>query len=145
MGILADLFVATPEAALDYHSSVDKVALHQKYEIVELRGLTGTELGVLWSILDGKEWNIETHSLKEIQFGENGETWLFLFPNSFVELLRSIDSSRMQTVLLQWVSSEEIALSGASTEDVRTILESLIKVAERSHASNKNMYLWGSV
>jgi hypothetical protein len=138
MGIIADLFISTPEAAIQYQSTLEKPALHQQYESIEFKGLTGLEFGILWAILEKEEWDIDKHSLTEIQFGEDGETWLMLFPERLVNQLRSIDSSSFEAILLQWSNAEEFQLNGITSEDIRPIFESLIKLATKSSSLLKN-------
>ena len=89
MALLADFFVAPMEDALQYEESLsNRPTSLQKYRPAEYTSLTGLELGILWAMLLGEEWDANRHMLTEVKFGDGGETWLFSFPRQLVELLR---------------------------------------------------------
>src|SRR5262245_37662175 len=99
MGILADIFIATPEAANDYEASLSRErASHiAKYQPVEYKGLTTLEFGTLWGLIAGEKWDVEKHLLEDISYGEGNESWLCRFPPALVALLAGIGKAMIHS------------------------------------------------
>lgn len=144
MGILADIFVATEDEALAYESSIDSDDI-EKYERVEFKGLTGLEFGTLWAILENEEWDVDVHMLEDVSYGEDGETWLMMFPDELISLLCSVENNNFESVLDQWAITEELQMSGWEPAEVGTVLEDLIRLAKTAQSSKRGLYLWGSL
>lgn len=144
MGLLADVFVTPPDDALEYESLVqNRAALVEKYQPAEYRNLTGLEFGSLWAILTNEKWNYDKHKLKEIGFGEGGETWLMEFPSDLISLLSSLDDGELPAVAAKWAKTEELVLRGG--DDVDELLADLRRLAIQSNKSGEPMFLWGSL
>ena len=144
MGITADFFVATPADALAYEASLsNRAASIEKYQPVEYKNLTGLELGILWSMLEGEEWSIEKHDLVHVHFGDGGETWLMLFPDPLVALLVGIEDSQLPEIARRW--SEIGELSQWAPRDTLEVLKDVRRLAVRSQEAGFGLYLWGSL
>jgi hypothetical protein len=144
MGILADIFVATEDEALAYESSIDSDDI-EKYERVEFKGLTGLEFGTLWAILENEEWDVDVHMLEDVSYGDDGETWLMMFPDELISLLCSVENNNFESVLDQWAITEELQMSGWEPAEVGTVLKDLIRLAKTAQSSKRGLYLWGSL
>ena len=145
MGILADLFVSTPEEAIAYEAAIGTAQIEKRYERAEYKGLTGLEFGTLWAILEGKEWDVDKHMLEEIHFGPDGETWLMKFPAELIGLLISADAAKTEAALNSWAQTEELQMNGVTLEDVRPIFTDLVRLANIANTEQESLYLWGSL
>jgi hypothetical protein len=147
MSIIADIFVATPEAAADYAASQlrGRPAHIKKYQPAEYRGLTPLEFGSLWALIAGEEWNAKKHMLAEVSYGDGNESWLFRFPEPLVRLLAGLNDRQVDQYSVEWAKTEELQLSGSTPADVRPIISDLRRMAKSALASGQPMYLWGSL
>ena len=140
MGII----VATPADALAYEASLsDRAASIEKYQPAEYRNLTGLEFGILWAMLEGEAWNLDKHDLVHVHFGDDGETWLMLFPERLVELLANIEDSQLANVAQRWSEIEELSLW--TPKDTLDVLTDVRRLALRSQETGIGLYLWGSL
>ena len=144
MSILADFFVSTPEQAIQYASSIEAhVALKATLQPFETNGLTPLELGTLWAILAGTEYDAKKHALEDVRWGERNESWLFRIPEALVGLLASMNQHSLDSVSETWSETEELQ---CSPRDVQPVLTALRDLADRQmHAKGQSLYLWGSV
>lgn len=144
MGILADFFVSSPEQALQYASSPETHAtLKSALQRFEASHLTSLEMGTLWAILDGTEYDPKVHVLEDIHWGEDSESWLHRFPDSFVFLLAGLDERSKAATGDAWAQTEELQCSPG---DVLPVLAALHALATRQRQSHgKSLYLWGCV
>ena len=144
MGLLADFFVAPADQALLYEDSLnDRAASVQKYKPAEYKNLTGLELGILWAMLLGEEWNVKKHMLTEVRFGDGGETWLFSFPPELVELLASLSDEQLDVTAIKWAETEELALWEA--QHTKELLIDLRQLSKDAVSSGNDLFLWGSL
>ena len=63
MAILADIFVSSPTDAPNYESLQSTGQLGRALEVVQFKGLTNLEFGILWAIIEGKEFDFGRHAL----------------------------------------------------------------------------------
>ena len=147
MGILADLFVATPPEAAVYEETLlrDNVAVEERYNPAHFRGLTDLNFSILWAILLDEKWDLKRHSLTTIVLEEPGETWLFQFPQPFCEKLAALPDDDLRRLSQAWVATEELSLDGWTLDDVVPVLERLRELSKRSLDSGEFLFLWGSV
>ena len=147
MGIITDIFVATPEGAADYAASQlrGRPAHIKKYQPAEYRGLTPLEFSSLWALIAGEEWNSKKHMLAEVSYGDGNESWLFSFPEPFVRLLANLSEKQVDQYSIEWAKTEELQLSGSTPAEVRPIIVDLRRMAKSALASGQPMYLWGSL
>lgn len=142
MGILADFFVASPEDARRYASpdSVGDTKLREQIAPAEWKGFTPLELGTLWAILEGQDWNIKRHWLIEELLESQGESWLFRFPQPLVDLLASATEEQLASANSAWAATEELQWPPA---ELRPLVSDLQRLAKQSRATGFHMYLWG--
>jgi hypothetical protein len=145
MGILADIFVASPDAASDYAASQlrGRAAHIAKYQPAEYKGLTSLEFGTLWALIAGEDWDVKKHMLEEISYGDGNESWLCRFPEPLVVLLAALTDAQVDKYAAAWSKTEE--MSGSTASDLRPIIVDLRRMARASTSSGKDMYLWGSL
>ena len=145
MGILSDLFVATPAAANDYAASILRGrAVHTaKYHPAEYKGLTTLEFGMLWALIEGAEWEIDKHMLEEVSYGEGNGSWLCRFQSPLVDLLSQLTDAHIDKYAAAWAQTEE--LSGSTASDLRPIVADLRRLAIDARNSGQQLFLWGSL
>ena len=144
MSILADFFVSTPEQAMLYASSIEAHrALKATLQPFETNGLTPLELGTLWAILAGTEYDAKKHALEEVRWGERNESWLFRLPDELVGFLAGMNQHALESASDAWSQSEELQ---CSPRDVQPALTTLRDLADRqTRVDGQSLYLWGSV
>jgi hypothetical protein len=147
MGILADIFVATPEAANEYAASQlrGRPAHIAKYQPAEYKGLTALEFGTLWALIAEEGWDVNKHMLEELSYGAGNESWLCRFPPPLVGLLVGVTDVNIERYAAAWAQTEEMEMSAATLSDVRPIIVDLRRLAIAAQASGQDMYLWGSL
>ncbi len=129
MSILADFFVSTPEHAIQYASSIEAhVALKATLQPFETNGLTPLELGTLWAILAGTEYDPKKHALEEVRWGESNESWLVRLPDALVGFLAGMSQHSLDSASETWSQSDELQ---CSPQDVQPALAALRHLADR--------------
>lgn len=136
MGILTELFVATPDEAAG-HDGDARVGS----ERVQLGGLTSLEFESLWAILEEEEWNPEKHSLREVAASE--ETWVFAFPDACIDRLRQVKQEEIPDAAMQWAATEE--LDGSDPSDLVPAVEALVRLAGSARSGGRGLFLWSSL
>ena len=144
MGLLCDLFVNSHEEELAYESTtpLDRNARLKRFDPAEFKGLTSLEFGTLWAILAKEEWDSDKHMLIDVAFGEGNESWLHQFQDDYVELLSKLDKNAIDTAAQAWSETEELS---CSAEDVRPVVEALVRLSQQSISQSKGLYMWGSL
>lgn len=144
MGIIADIFVSTPQDADTY----DDLAISgeelpgDRFERVEFKGFTPLEFGTLWAILERRDWDESQHQLEHIAHRDEGESWLERFPPALVELLAGLSDQKLEETSVVWGQTEELECDGPQLVPV---LQGLRKLARSAVANHRSMYLWGSL
>jgi len=147
MGIVADIFVATPEAAADYSASQlrGRPAHIKKYQPAEHKGLTPLEFGSLWALISAEKWDAKKHMLTEVSYGDGYESWLLSFPDPFVRLLANLNDKQVDQYSVEWAKTKTFQASGVTAAEVRPIIVDLRRMAKSAITSGRPMYLWGSL
>lgn len=146
MGLLSDFFVASKEEAKRYADRMSEKD-QSKTTASQLRpaehtGLTDLEVGTLWAILEGKEWDADLHELESDESGDDeGDFWLFRFPDRLVQLLAHAEHSALEAALHQWAETEELQVDA---EELRPVVMDLQRLAKQAIGDQKSVYLWGS-
>jgi len=143
MGILSDFFIATPEQAVRYAKRYDEPdkgnAITQLLKPLELKNLTGLEMGTLWAILEGVEWDVDKH-MPEVVLHDDC-SGVERFPDELIRLLVRADKTEIESVCSAWAATEELH---CSPSDVLPVLQSIQALAVRSEREGKSLYLWTS-
>lgn len=144
MGIICDLFVNNHSDALEYGSLTDQDPDERlkRYSPVEFKGLTSIEFGTLWAILAGQEWDVKKHMLSDVAFGEDYETWLNKFQDEYIGLLANLDTDAINLAAVAWSQTEELS---CSPDDVRPVIEALVRLSKEAIAKHQGLYMWGSL
>ena len=138
MGILADFFTCAAADAARYPESIGKN--DPRFQKVELKGLTELELGTLWAILEGKDFEDARHRLKEMKL--EAEEWLYEFPDAYVSLLAGLKGEQIATAGAAWAATEELEWEPSDGQEVLT---ELAKLAGAARAKKQGLYFWGSL
>jgi hypothetical protein len=143
MGILADLFVASPHDAPEYEElHADKRALAGRFEVAQHGGFTDLEFRTLWAIVAGEKFDVGRHMLEDTSPSRNGAKWLFRFPEAFVDLLADIDATSLARAAVAWAKTDELQCDPG---DVEHVVVNLHRLAASARRSGRSMYLWGSL
>jgi len=144
MGILADFFVATHEEAIRYancHLESDEgEEIQSLLTPLEYKGFTGLEIGTLWAILEGVEWDVSRHMPESLFLGEENESWLERFPDELVQKLAAISPQQIESVASAWANTEEL---NCDPQDLQPVIVDLQQLSKRAINENKAVYLWG--
>ncbi len=73
---------------------------------------------MLWAILRKEEWEPRRHSLEHVSHKENGESWLYRFPDNFVYLLAALNAKAVRQVAAAWANSEEMHTNSEELEPI---------------------------
>jgi hypothetical protein len=142
--MLADFFIADPAEALRYANRNEDADEGEEIERLlnpaQYKSITELEIGTLWAILEGTEWNVKKHMLEGIYLGDDGEAWLCRFPVALSTLLVNSNVDALDRVSVQWAKTEEIDCDPA---DLRPLLDDLQSLARQAGANGKSVYLWG--
>lgn len=146
MGLLADFIVASLDDAQEYASAATSggniAHLEQRILRSEWKNYTDLSLGALWAILRGETFTVERHHLEIISIAPNHESWLFRFPNDFVDRLASLEETEVSRLATMWTESEEVP--GADADNKPALLE-LQRLAHTAKSQNRCLLLWGSL
>jgi hypothetical protein len=144
LGILADLLVASTADALLYNESAEtrESPPPDRFERVEYKHFTGLEFGTLWAIMDGVEWDVDRHMLRDVTHGEEGESWLEEFPAELVTTLAALDDSRIAGLAEVWGKTDELKWLGGNFDEV---VANLVRLARMAVREGKGMFLWGAL
>jgi hypothetical protein len=102
--------------------------------------MTDLTLGTLWAILEGVQWDVNKHMLESALIGEEGEFWLFRFPNDLTTLLAGASPEVLTKATNAWAKTEEM---GWEPHEVSPVIDDLHGLAKRAIAEQKAVYLWG--
>ena len=143
MSILTEIFVARPEDALEFDRLARVgVVPEARFKRIRFGGLINLQFEILWAILEKCEWDPNVHKMEMVLLDDNGEVWLFKFPDKFLDSLIELKSDEKQDVLSAWAAAEEM---NADPSDVEPVLEGLITLALAAKGKGENLYLWGSL
>ncbi|QRF62727.1 hypothetical protein [Variovorax paradoxus] len=146
MGLLSDFFVANEGEAARYADRMSEddqgKAIALQLRPAEYKGFTDLEVGTLWAILEGKEWDADLHALESDEGGDEGDSWLFRFPDRLVQLLTHVEHSALDAALPRWADTEELQVDVA---ELRPVVLDLQRLAKQAIAEQKSLYLWGSL
>lgn len=146
MGLLSDFFVASEEEAVGYADRMSDgdqgKATASHLHPAEYKGFTDLEVGTLWAILEGKEWDADLHELENEEGGDEDDSWLFRFPDRLVQLLAHVEHSALEAALHRWAETEELQVDA---EELRPVILDLQRLAKQAIAEQKSVYLWGSL
>jgi hypothetical protein len=153
MSILCELFIAEPADAPLYEELCDDEAEGGRFERVLLGGMNSLQFEPLLGIMERevrmasipyrRPSGPEVHRLEQVGEPEKTDTsWFFRFPTGFVAWLAALDAPRAAAVTEQWARTEELS---TSPEDIEHVVSSLMELARLAVASNRGLYMWGSL
>lgn len=138
MSLLADIYISRDEEAVKYDTTPGQFA-----ERAQHKGFTPLELSMLWSIICGVEWNValmdEFPCLLQI---DEGERLIHRLPPAMVTELTNLSPDRVATVTSAWASTEELS---CNSEDIRPVVDNLVRLAHRATATSRSLHLWNCV
>ena len=138
MSVLADIYISRDDEAVKYDTTPDQFTDRAQY-----KGMTPLEVSMLWSIMQGTEWDValmdEFPCLLQIGGGEH---LIHKFPAEMVSELSKLSPDRAATVSAAWAATEELR---CSPEDIRPTVDDMVRLAGRALESGRSMFLWNCV
>jgi len=135
MSLLADLFVSSDQEAVKYDSNPEYFKTRAQFT-----SITFLELSMLWAIIEGKEWKAD--SLDEfnclLQL-EDGSKMIYRLPDRMTTNISKLNKEDLEIAVKKWAATEEL---NCSPNDIRPIVEELVRLANQAHKTDQNVYLW---
>ena len=143
MGILADVFVSTPQDAEHYEelTADGDDPPSDRFDRVQYKRFTPLEFGTLWAVLEDCDWDPSRHMLEHIS-ESNAETWLEHFPPLLVEKLAGLTDAQLNKTARSWGKTEEIQCDGS---ELVPVLHDLRRLARSAIEKKRALFLWGSL
>jgi hypothetical protein len=139
MAILTDIFVSTLADAQRYESLQPKHT-GGPFELVRFNGLTNLEFGMLWAIMNGEVFDFDKHALDSLAPQE--ETWLFRFPQGYVQKLAALTPASVHEVSAAWADTEELQWE---PDEAKEVVIELVRLAKLASSPSKGLFFWGSL
>ncbi len=143
MGILSDFFLADPSDAPRYRPGSPGHLEPDASDLAEFKNLMNLQIEILWSILEGKEWDSAAHGLAYLEVGEEDEACLFQFPAALVSRIAALNESEISAAAASWAGTEE--LLRWEPEHAEEVIRELVRLSRRSLATGKGLFLWCSL
>ncbi len=138
MSILADFFVSTQEAAASYDPDSRPVS-----DVARLGGLIPIHLELLWAILQGREWDTDLMAeFEDLEESESGTSWLVRLPDDLVARLAQASANELIDARFEWAATEELS---CDPSELIEVVESLRRLSENAMATNRSVFLKGSL
>jgi hypothetical protein len=138
MSVLADIYISRDDEAIRYDTTPDQFADRARY-----KGFTPLELSILWSIMRGIEWDVAMMDdfpfLLQI---DGGERLIHRLPSAMVTELADLSRDRVASITSAWAATEELS---CSPEDIRPVVEDLVRLARRATETSRSVHLWNCV
>jgi hypothetical protein len=140
---LADFIVAAPEDALEYGRLIreGRPISPDRFQRAEYKDFTQLALGMLWAILRHEKWDVKRHRLEDVWHADNGEGWLFRFPDELTELIGALDEAAINADAHAWVGREV----PGDADELKPVLRDLKELAIQARQRGRGLYLWGSL
>ena len=144
MGMLADFFAADAADALRYARRADDPdegdGITAALAPLQYNGIGSLDIGMLWAILEGGDWNAKRYMPEGVRLDDEGEAWLDRFPDDLTRLLADADGGTLARTADRWAQAGELDWSA---DELRPLLDDLHALARRAVAAGKSVYLWG--
>jgi hypothetical protein len=138
MSVLADIYISRDDDAVKYDTAPDQFADRAQY-----KGFTPLELSLLWSIMRGVEGDVATMDefscLLQI---DGGERLVHRLPAAMVSELAALPPDRVASVTAAWAATEELS---CSPEDIRPVVDDLVRLSRRAVETSQSVHLWNCV
>jgi hypothetical protein len=137
MSILAEFFVSSSDLVAGYD-----LRRWPAVDVFKAGGLIPMHLEILWAILQGREWDVDLIDEFE-QVGGNGESdWTVRFPSGLTSILAEATPGQLDAARIKWAAVEEMS---ADPKELIDLMNGLQRLAKNAIASDRSMYLWGSL
>jgi hypothetical protein len=106
MGVLADIYVSSPERAADYDADPKLF----RDESASCKQFTELELSMLWAALQGREWDVELMDrFEKVMEKDGGQRSVTRVPDQMLHDVLTADDGQRDKVLSEWASSDELS------------------------------------
>ncbi|HEX3658862.1 MAG TPA: hypothetical protein VHV55_23920 [Pirellulales bacterium] len=137
MGILTDVYVATPQTAAMYDT--DPRAFRDV--TLEGKGIMEVELSILWALSRNEAWSLELcQQFEEVLSSDGGERIVLKLPDSLVTYLVESSEQAVEAVGVRWAATGE--MSQFSQGQIQDYLGRLSALAKLARSDGRSLYLW---
>jgi len=137
---IADAFVSSEEGINTITASTRPL---QDLDGVDVKSIDVVKLGQLHALLTGEtfgdaliEFLPEVHSVSE------DGPWVYKFPATLQITLAELSDLELSSTSEDWAKIPEFGLDGIDALRVASILQDLVKLAQRAEEKDEYLYLW---
>lgn len=143
MGILTTFIIAANDGAAALYNANEDFDFESwpPEDRFDSGSLLPMHIEMLWAILQGIEWDVDMMDA----FGtvrNSEEEWLVRFPDDLVNRLAEASPTQLDSARVEWAETEEL---NCDPEDLEEVVTGLQGLAQRAVATQRPLYLWGSL
>ena len=98
----------------------------------------------LWAILLGVPDSEEYESKIKVITSNDGEIWIVVLPMELTELIAAQKDKEFEDIVTKWSATDEFKW-GWTENDVKSLLNDLIKLAVEAKEKGKSLIYWGTL
>src|SRR5258706_11984925 len=138
MSVLADIYISRDDEAVRYDTTPDQFADRAQY-----KSITPLELSMLWAIMRGIEWDVDSmNEFPCLLQQDGGERLIHQLPAAMIADLSKLTAEQIAIVTPKWAATEEL---GWPPDETRPVVEDLVRLARRAAESGRSGFLWNCV
>lgn len=139
MSVLADFYIADRGSAPNY----DEAQECDDADRVQSNRITPFELSMLVAILEKKKWDATMmDQFSQVLIVDGGERLIHEVSPALVEHLSKMRPEEVESAAEAWARMEEMA---CEPDELRPLLEDLVRLAGRARSTNRQLFLWNCV
>jgi len=107
-------------------------------DVAELGSIDTLKLSMLWAIIDGKEWDVDSMDrFKELKSTES--EWTHRLPDELTHNIAELEDPELTRVATEWSTTEEMGCSPAAARDA---LIEISAAARRAIQTRRGLFLY---
>ncbi|MEO6754933.1 MAG: hypothetical protein ABIP85_24430, partial [Chthoniobacteraceae bacterium] len=107
-------------------------------DVVELGGVDTLKLSMLWAIIDGKEWDVDSlDAFKELKATDS--EWTHRLPEELTQKIERLKGLELERVAREWSATEEM---GCSPAEGKELLMEISVAARRAIQTQRGLFLY---
>jgi hypothetical protein len=107
-------------------------------DVVELGSIDTLKLSMLWAIIDGKEWDVDSMDIfKELKSTES--EWTHRLPDELTHKIAKLEDPELARVATEWSTTEEM---GCRPAEAREALIEISAAARRAIQTRRGLFLY---
>jgi hypothetical protein len=107
-------------------------------DVAELGSIDTLKLSMLWAIIDGKEWEVDSMDrFKELKSTES--EWTHRLPDELTHKIAALEDPELTRVAAEWSTTEEM---GRNPAEARDALIAISAAAQRAIQTRRGLFLY---